>query len=413
MSRYFALPVLGLCIAGLTLSGCASSSGLTGDSGDFPPTFERRISEIPFTDESGRAHELPLLGGFNVPRPQLADIDADGDFDLFVQEFTGEVMFFENTGEPGAPSFEWRSDQFAGLDVGEWFRLLDLDGDGDMDILAEERFSYVRYFRNEGSAQEARFVAAVDTLRDATGTPIFADRQNIPFLADIDCDNLLDLFIGRVDGTITRYESVGMDDNNVPQFRFVTDRFEDIEIVGENVSVHGANTMSFGDIDNDGDNDLLWGDFFEAGLLLIRNQGSCGSPSLRGEPQNWPLNNPIETSGYNAPVMVDFDADGDLDVFMGVLGGAFNANSTTIDNFYYFEQVAEGQFEKRAERFIYAVDLGSETIVKAADLDADGDLDLLVGNKIQPDNNKISRVYHYENTGSPTSPAFVMRGPVE
>ncbi|NNF03829.1 MAG: VCBS repeat-containing protein, partial [Rhodothermales bacterium] len=75
--------------------------------------------------------------------------------------------------------------------------------------------------------------------------------------------------------------------------------------------------------------------------------------------------------------------------------------------------VAEGQFEKRTERFIYAVDLGSETIVKAADLDADGDLDLLVGNKIQPDDNKISRVYHYENTGSPTSPAFVMRGPVE
>ena len=275
-----------------------------------------------------------------------------------------------------------------------------------MDILTEERFSYIRYYRNEGDRTSPKFVVAVDTLLDATGTPIFADRQNIPQIVDIDCDGLLDLFIGRVTGTISHYESVGYDEDRVPRFRFVSDRWEDIEIIGQNVSRHGANTMNFADIDQDNDLDLFWGDFFEAGVLLIRNQGTCGAPSLRSEPINFPLNNPVKTSGYNAPVVLDLDGDGDLDMVFGVLGGAFNANSTTRDNLYYLEQTDPGHFEVRTMRFVYDIDAGSESVVKLADLDGDGDLDLIVANKIEPSNQKTSLMFVFENIGTKQLAAF-------
>ncbi|MCZ6705322.1 MAG: FG-GAP-like repeat-containing protein [Bacteroidetes bacterium] len=402
--------VLSLIAVLLVLAGCASSRNLVSESSQ---QYVREIESFVIEDESGLPYDLPLLGGLNVPRPQMHDIDADGDIDLFVQEETGSVIFLENKGTASEPRYVWRTDRYQDLDVGEWYRMLDLDGDGDIDMLAEERFSHIRYFRNEGTVEKAKFVLVVDTLRDANGVPIFADRQNIPNLTDIDCDGLVDLFIGRITGTITRYESIGMDANNVPQFKFVTDNFEDIEIIGELQTRHGANTMEFGDLDGDGDDDLLWGDFFEPGLLFIRNLGSCGLPSMRGEPEPFPGRNPVETSGYNAPIMVDVDMDGDLDVLFGVLGGAFNANFTTSDNFYYLEQTDKNVFEHRTSRYLRTVDVGSESVVKFADFDADGDQDLLIANKIAPADHNVSTVYYFENIGSASAPHFKAKGTMD
>ena len=389
----------------LFLTGCASTE-VVQDNG---PMFVREVEPFSMMDSTGQAYMLPFQGGFNVPRPQFADMDNDGDQDMFIQEESGRVIQLENTGTAANARYTWRSSAWQGLDTGEWYRIVDLDQDGDMDILTEERFSYIRFYRNDGTLEEPRFVVAVDTLKDATGTPIFADRQNIPHIVDIDCDGLLDLFIGRVTGTITRYESVGDDENGVPRFRFVTDRWEDIEIVGENVSLHGANTMNFADVDLDGDLDLFWGDFFEAGILLIRNLGSCASPSLRSEPVNWPLNDPVATSGYNAPVLLDVDADNDLDMVFGVLGGAFNANSTTRDNFYLMRQAENGAFEAETTRYLYDLDVGSESVIKLWDMDADGDLDMILGNKIEPTNQRTSLMFVFENVGSATAPSFAYK----
>ncbi len=402
-----------LCV--VALAACsAPRSGTSSEAVQniFPPPFERQIYPFEVRDASGRPYDHPFLGGFNLPRPQFADIDGDGDFDLFVQEVTGRVKFFEHIGTPEEPRFRWRTDHYGGLDIGEWYRFIDLDEDGDLDLLAEELFSYVRYFRNDGTPQEASFSLVTDSLKDAAGVPLFADRQNIPNLTDIDCDGLIDLFIGRIDGTVIRYESVGRDDVGLPRFQLVTERFEDIEIVAQIGTMHGANTLNFNDVDGDGDEDLFWGDYFEPGLLLIRNTGSCASPSFRNEPLSFPLDDPVRTSGYNDPVFADLDGDGDDDLFIGVLGGAFNPNHTASDNFYHLE-VEDGVFTERTRRFLYGIDIGNESIPAFADLDADGDLDLLLSNKIASDDFETARIYHFENQGTATEPSFQLIGPLD
>ncbi|MDA0875207.1 MAG: VCBS repeat-containing protein [Bacteroidetes bacterium] len=399
------LSVVALWGGALLLAGCASTGPAQAPDAD-QALFVREVEPFSVFDSTGRPYDLPFQGGFNVPRPQFADMDNDGDLDMFVQEESGRVIHFENTGTAADPRYTWRTSAWAGLDTGEWYRIVDLDRDGDMDVLTEERFSYIRFYENVGTKERPSFVVAIDTLLDATGTPIFADRQNIPHIVDIDCDGLLDLFIGRVTGTITRYESVGDDENGIPRFRFVTDRWEDIEIVGENVSLHGANTMNFADVDLDGDLDLFWGDFFEPGLLLVRNLGSCASPSLRSEPVSWPMNDPVATSGYNAPVLLDEDGDGDLDMVFGVLGGAFNANATTRDNYYLMRQDGNGNFTAETKRYLNDLDAGSESVIKFWDMDDDGDMDMIVGNKIEPSNQKTSLMFVFENTGSATAPSF-------
>lgn len=371
------------------------------------PRYTRVVDSFPIRGPDSTVYAHPFLGGLNVPRPQLADIDGDGDLDLFIQERSNEVSFFEQVGTTTAPRYAWRTDRYQDLEIGEWFRLVDLDGDGDLDIMGEERFSYVRVFRNEGSKTRPQFRLVADSVREVGGQALFSDRQNIPQITDIDCNGKLDLFLGRVTGTIDRYESDGVDSHGLPTWRLLAVKFEGIEIIGTNQpSLHGANTMAFSDYDADGDQDLFWGDFFEQGLLLIENRGTCASPNLRVEPVRFPAGDAVLTSGYNAPAFGDLDGDGDADMLLGVIGGAFVPNRTAAANLYLLAQTAPRRYQVSTSRFLTMLDIGSESIPSLADLDGDGDLDLLLANKIDPDSLETSRIYRFENTGSARRPAF-------
>ena len=402
-----ALGILALLMLAATRGAATPQSSL--------PRFERQLYSIEVQDQEGIAYDHPFLGGFNLPRPHLVDIDGDGDLDLFVQEYSNQVMFFEQVGTAAEPRYLWRTDSYKDLEVGEWYHFADVDTDGDFDLLSEQRFSLIRFWRNNGGFDEPEFELVTETLLDTANEVVFSDRQNIPKVGDIDCDGRLDLMLGRLEGTITRYEADGVDDTGAPKFRHVTDNFQNIEIIGQVLgnnlaSLHGANTMALEDIDGDRDLDLFWGDFFEPGLLYIENTGSCTTPSLRSEPEPFPLNNPILTSGYNAPAFGDIDGDFDNDLLVGVLGGAYNPNSTTIDNFLHLEQTAPNSFEVKTRRYVSNIDLGSETFPSFADLDGDGDQDMLVGNKIQPDDNLTGKLFRFENIGTSTEPKFILRG---
>ena len=378
------------------------------------PAFEREPSPFEVLDADGTAYRFPFLGGFNVPRPQLVDIDADGDLDLFVQEAAGELLLFERLDGPEV-RFAWRADRYEDLDVGEWYRFADLDADGDLDLLAEAKYSMIQAWENRGPDASPRFVSVADTLRDDQGRAIFSDRQNIPNVVDFDCDGRLDLMLGRLDGSITRYEAIEpWSGEGAPSFAFVTDNFEDISIVAQITpsSRHGANTLVFADLDGDGDKDLIWGDWFEPGLLLLENSGSCEDPGFSNLPVPWPVGAPISTSGYNAPTFGDVDGDGDLDAIVGVLGGAYNPITTAADNLYLLEQEDSG-WRLVTERLIDQIDVGAESVPAVGDLDGDGDLDVLVANKIDPASQRTARIYRLENVGSVTRPALRMAGPLE
>ena len=369
--------------------------------------FDRRISPFLVTDSNGRAYALPFLGGFEHPRPQLLDIDSDGSIDLFVQENSGELQLFQRT----ADGWRLTADRFQGIDIGEWYRFVDLDGDGAYDLFAESPLSDIRYYRNAGTRTAPRFVVAADTVRDVQGAAIYADRQNIAQFADIDCNGKLDLLLGRVDGTITRYELQNLDTLRAPRFRLLTERFEDIRIIGQlQPSLHGANTMAVVDVDADGDPDILWGDFFEPGLLWIRNQGTCTHPDFHGDPVPFPPGAPLATSGYNAPAAGDLNRDGRLDLVVGVLGGAFNPVKTSAANLYQLDQTAANVWSMVTARLLDGIDLGAETIPAFADLDGDGDVDLVVGTKIEPDNQRTGGLHWFENSGSRAAPALRLRG---
>lgn len=403
-----------LAAVGLAFVGCTGASRTTQDATPtFPEDYQRVVRpSFSVLDASGSAVSNPFYGGFNTPRPQFVDVDGDGDSDLFVQEESNQLTFFEHVTEGDSSRLVWRTDHYHDLDVGEWFRFADLDQDGVPDLLAEQPYSYIRAYRNTGTATEPHFEQFADTLRTPSGEAIFSDRQNIPNVTDIDCDGQLDLFLGRLDGTITRYEAAA-DSAGMPQFAHVTDNFEGIEIVNQQIGIrHGANTLTFADVDGDGDLDLFWGDFFEPGLLLIENTGSCGNPVLSGEPEPFPPSNPLKTSGYNAPALTDWTGNGRFDLLVGVLGGADDANASLADNFYFYEHREDG-YRLRTRQFVGGLDVGSESSVAVGDLDGSGTPDLLVANKIDPKQGETSRLYRITNVGSSEAPEYRRDGALD
>jgi len=369
--------------------------------------YIRVISPFPVQDSTGHTYALPFLGGFEHPRPQLIDIDGDGVLDLFLQETSGELELFQRR----SGTWQLRDERFQGIDIGEWYRFVDVDGDGLFDLFTESPLSDIRYYRNAGTRSTPRFEVAADTLKDVQGVAIYADRQNIAQFADIDCNGKLDMLLGRVDGTITRYELQNLDSLHAPRFQLLTERFEDIQIIGQRQpSLHGANTMAVFDVDADGDPDILWGDFFEPGLLWIRNLGTCSHPDFHGDRIPFPPAAPLETSGYNAPAAGDLNGDGRLDLVVGVLGGAFNPVKTSTANLFELDQTAPGVWSITTNQVLDGIDLGAETIPAFSDIDGDGDLDLIVGTKIEPANPRTGGLYWFENTGSRTAPSLQLRG---
>ena len=110
---------------------------------------------------------------------------------IFVGESSGELNFYRNDGGTGAPDFQLVSDKFQDIDVGRRSvpTLVDLDGDGDLDLAVGSEISGLRIFINEGSRQEPVFV---ETEPFGPEVPAFTT----PAFADINGDGSLDLVTG-------------------------------------------------------------------------------------------------------------------------------------------------------------------------------------------------------------------------
>ncbi len=395
-----------------------------------PLDFERQITPFQVLDAEGDPFDLAFAGAFNNPRTQLADPDGDGNLGLFILEEQGRISHYEHTGDL---VFVWRSDQYAGIDAGSWFRFGDLDGDGDEDLLTQRPAGQVRYWQSSGGSDPS-FTPAADPLLAAGGDPVMPEDPNVPALADIDGDTDLDLFLGRADsGKIRWYRHTGAT-GGVPQYELASEQFQDIVIFESNPtcgegteqsplyitpgtpspgssrgSLHGQNALTFADPDGDGDPDLFWGDFFTPSLYFFENTGNASNPAMEFISEMYPLDNPLTSAGYNVPTFGDLDGDDDLDLVIGIVGGFCSTTANIIENLYYLENTGtstEPGYEEQTSRLLDAIDVGRTSYPAVQDLDGDGDLDLLVGSGFNPGEPQRASFFRFENTGSATDPQF-------
>jgi hypothetical protein len=146
---------------------------------------------------------------YGVPAPTFADLDADGDFDLLVGDYYADFQYFENTGTANAPAFAASVQNpfgLQGISSAYYFSLptfVDLDDDGDMDVMVGGYYPTLYYFENTGTANAPAFAAQVQNPFGLS-LPYY----NIyPASADLDDDGDMDLLVGEYYGDFRYFEN--------------------------------------------------------------------------------------------------------------------------------------------------------------------------------------------------------------
>ncbi len=367
---------------------------------NFSQSFQR-VLDWPIIIGDSETYKNIFSGGLNNPEIQFIDIDADNDQDLFVLNSDGTFSFYLNKGSRFQPSFELQISALPGLTFSNWFYFVDMDNDDDFDYFTANG-SMVQYFENSGNSFSPDFVLHTDTLRDVNGQIIYAEFGSNPLLADIDSDGDYDFFFGNTAGTVTFYENTGTAQQFA--FSFITNFWQDILIIGtteNSLNKHGASSLEFFDYENDGDLDLLWGDFFSNSLYFLKNNGSPSAPQMQLFSNVFPLNSDsVNTQGFNMPRITDIDGDSDFDLFVSVL-----YDPTVKQSLIFYENTGtqnNPNFQKITEDYLYTFDVGNNSHPVLIDIDSDGDDDLFLGSL----NNPTGTIWYFENTGNKSDPQF-------
>lgn len=128
--------------------------------------------------------------------------------------YLSKVALLRNTGTATAPAFELVTDDYMNLSTSGIGQAMypafgDLDGDGDMDMLVGDLQGRLHFFRNVATGPEAQFQLVQPNVLDATGTILDVGQYATPQLVDLDGDGLLDLIIGERNGNLNHYRNTG------------------------------------------------------------------------------------------------------------------------------------------------------------------------------------------------------------
>lgn len=365
-----------------------------------------------------------------ITEAQIIDIEGDGDLDVFAIG-EGQLLWYENVNRAG--SFERYFSLTTSTENNRCFLTKDVDGDQDVDLLVGSYLpSQLKWFKHikeeqifsEQAEVEIGFIDVKDIVSGDIDTDgdldlVYASSfifDNIAWCsnldgrgrfgkqkilsqsatglravhaADIDGDGKEDILSASfLDGKLAWYKQ--LDENGLFGRQIIfgkssatdisTADFDgdgDLDVLSpdidwyENVNgdlsvkhkvssdVAGVRSVKAADLDGDGDKDILAASFLDDEIVWFENIDGLGSFG--------PLQL-IDSLVYsvNSLFPVDLDGDGDLDVVSG---------SSSFSSVVWHENIdGQGQFGTPND---VSMELATVNSVFAADLDGDGDSDIL------------------------------------
>lgn len=328
----------------------------------------------------------------NYISPFYLDVDGDDKKDLIAATTqsagTSNVKtawFYKNVESNEQPRFELQRQDFLGrqmIDIGAHASptFVDYNADGLFDMVLSNSVNFgidpttmassgLYLFENLGTAE-----APIFELKDRDWLDLAQYNNTLSFFkptfGDLDNDGDLDILIGEKEGTLLYAENIAGAGNPM--------EFADIEFNWQGIDVGKNSAPQLVDINRDGALDLVIGER-TGNVNYLPNQGTAEAPSFHPNPDEAPNNFffgkintiiPSTAVGLSDPLVVDFGDE--FNVFVGSLSGELRRYGNV-------DGEADTEFTLIDNEFgdFY---VGVQTASAILDIDNDGDLEMFVGN---------------------------------
>lgn len=263
------------------------------------------------------------------------DTDEDGIKELILGDISfNNLLLARNEGTTDVAFMTTQDTFFPSYDVSADIQIfpasfyMDVNNDGAKDLFASpnvwkpgENHEVVWYYKNNGATNNPDFqLIKKDFMVDEM---IDIGKEAHPTFVDYNGDGLMDMVVGNSTfyrpfgeraSRIFLYENIGTANN--PKFDLVDEDYLDFSIFDD--SGNNSPVPTFGDLDNDGDMDILIG---EEGGGFYYGQNIAGPGNTIDIPSIQFGFMGLDLGARTVPQLVDLNRDGKLDIVSGVKTG--------------------------------------------------------------------------------------------
>ncbi|MDB4161991.1 T9SS type A sorting domain-containing protein [Bacteroidia bacterium] len=172
------------------------------------------------------SHTAPAFGDLDGDGDVDLVIATNGNHYL-TGDTSDRLVYFQNIGDKTNPIFKLITEDYLGLSTGHYRGLrpafADLDGDGDLDLYLGKRDGSIAEFVNSGTSSNPMIALTTENFGN-----IVSPGNAAPCFYDLNGDGTQDLLLGSYSGKIAYYTNEGT--QNVPSFNLKNNEFGNISV---------------------------------------------------------------------------------------------------------------------------------------------------------------------------------------
>jgi hypothetical protein len=380
---------------------------------------------------------LPWSGGINFAQFSEIDLNKDGIKDLFAFDRSGNrIRTFINNGTAGVSDYVHAPqyiEKFPPLH--DWVLLRDYNCDGKEDIFTYSNGGAAIY-RNDSDASGLKFTLVTELLLTDYGLGqlynLYISAVDFPAIVDVDGDGDLDILTFNIFGNFVEYhqnQSVELyghcdslkyvlvdacwgkfSEGNLGEINFNESCKGPVSNTEQN-TLHAGSTLLAEDFTGNGLKDLLLGDVSFSNMNLLINQGSAASALMVSNQDDFPRGGvSVDIPYFPASFYLDVDNDGIKDLLASPNAANISENFRSVWFYKNLNRNDSALLSFQSDNFLQGemIDVGEGAYPVLYDYDGDGDNDLFIGNYgyYTTGGNFSSQIALFKNTGNSLTPKF-------